>query len=209
VRVIVLHRDDAERVLELVHDCFDCREEEDTSQRLGQKTVGYRGWHVFVLLRETDPKWTEFRDIQAELQIHTQAQHLWSTMSHPIYKREADIPLDLVRRMHLLAGLLELADDEFLRIEREIARSPGMEAVLVLETLERLFVKLVGLEWDRDFSLEVVRYLLPLYAPAHVRDILKFLDDRYTGEAAHLRMVIARERRAIWNEARSSFSPKC
>ena len=196
VRVIVSHRDDAARVATLMHDCFECRDEEDTAQRLGTKQLGYRGLHMFLLLKEGDPKWMEFRHLKAELQVHTEAQHLWATMEHPIYKLEPYIPPDLVRRMHLLAGLLEVADDEFLRIEREIAVSPGMEAVPILEALERLYVKLVGSEWDRELSLDVVRHLLPLYAPESALDIVKSFDDLYMSEAAHLEMIITREKKS-------------
>lgn len=204
VRIIVSNRDEAQRVLALVHEHFECHDDEDTAQRLAPNTLGYRGWHLFVLLKETDPQWTNFRAVRAELQIHTQAQYLWAKMSHPIYKSGTDVPKDLIRRMYLLAGLLELADDEFLRLEREIAGSPGMGAVLILEALERLYIKMEGvLEWDRELSLEVVQHLVPLYEPAQSRDIVKSLDNLYASETAHLHMIIAREQKS--DVERSAF----
>ena len=160
VRVTVRHRDALSEVLKMLPNLFDCRDWENVSSRLGTSGVGYRGWHVAVFLRETDPQWLDYRGIEAELQVRTQAQHLWAEMAHDaIYKNEACLPDDLVRRMHLLAGLIEVADDEFLRIECEIASTPGMEAFLVLGELERHFIRLVGMEWDRELSLEVVRML--------------------------------------------------
>ena len=153
--------------------------------------------HVALLLDATDPKWLDFRGIEAELQIRTQAQHLWSEMAHDaIYKNEADLPPDLVRRMHLLAGLIEVADDEFLRIEREIAGVPGMEAVLVLRELERLYIRLVGREWDRELSLDVVQHLLPLYSPAQPGEVAQILAELFSAEAELLHTIVEREQKA-------------
>ena len=196
IRVIVHHRDDAAQVLRIVQTCFECRDLEDTADRLGTVKVGYRGWHVSVLLNATDPNWIDFRGIEGELQVRTQAQHLWSEMAHDaIYKNEADVPPDLVRRMHLLAGLIEVADDEFLRIGREIADVPGMGAVLVLRELERLYIKFVGRDWDRELSLDVVQHLLPLYSPNKPADVARILADFSTSEAELINTVVEREQK--------------
>lgn len=196
VRVIVRHREDAERVLRIVQSRFRCREIEDTAGRLGTAKVGYRGWHVALRLDPSDPKWFDFQGIEAELQVRTQAQHLWSEMAHDaIYKNEANVPPDLVRRMHLLAGLIEVADDEFLRIEREIGGVPGMEAVIVLRALESLHIKLVGREWDRELSLDVVRHLLPLYSPAQAGEVVGLLAELFNAEAELLHTVVGREQK--------------
>ena len=197
VRVTVRHRDALSEVLEMLPRLFDCRDLEDVSHRLGTSGVGYRGWHVAVVLRETDPLWLDYRGIEAELQVRTQAQHLWAEMAHDaIYKNEADLPQDLVRRMHLLAGLIEVADDEFLRIEREIAGTPGMEAFLVLGELERHFIRLVGVEWDRELSLEVVRHLLPLYAPASSHEVVRMLGEIGSSDVSVLHAVLEREQKS-------------
>jgi ppGpp synthetase/RelA/SpoT-type nucleotidyltranferase len=197
VRVIVRHRDALSEVLKMLPSLLDCQDLEDVSHRLGTSGVGYRGWHVAVSLQEADPGWLDYRGIQAELQVRTQAQHLWAEMAHDaIYKNESDLPGGLVRRMHLLAGLIEVADDEFLRIEREIADTPGMEAFLVLAELEKHFIRLVGMEWDRELSLEVVRHLLPLYAPANSRDVVRMLDDIGSADVSVLHTVLDREQKS-------------
>jgi hypothetical protein len=98
--------------------------------------------------------------------------------------------------MHLLAGLIEVADDEFLRIEREIAGTPGMEAFLVLGELERHFIRLVGVEWDRELSLEVVRHLLPLYAPASSHEVVRMLGEIGSSDVSVLHAVLEREQKS-------------
>ena len=52
-----------------------------------------------------------------EIQIRTNLQHTWSAIEHDLgYKSEFGVPRVVVRQFARLAGLLELADDEFVRI---------------------------------------------------------------------------------------------
>ena len=70
-------------------------------------------------------EWKPYGDFVAEIQVRTVIQHAWSAVSHALqYKQEAAIPSKLQRRLHRIAGLFELADEEFvgLRNERESVR---------------------------------------------------------------------------------------
>ena len=58
--------------------------------------------------------------MKAEIQIRTSLQDSWATVSHGLqYKVEADVPDSLKRKLFRLAGLFELADEEFLSIKFE------------------------------------------------------------------------------------------
>ncbi len=194
VRVIVRRRPDVDRVLEVLNLLFDCFGLEDTAGRLGTEKVGYRSWHLTARLTTTDPHWPEFEGVVAEVQVRTLSQHLWSEMAHDVvYKNEARMPDDLVRRMNLLAGLIEVADDEFSRLNREVSELPEMGVYMVIHELERQFLRLVGVDWDRELSFDAVELMLPLYGDQTPAAIVERLKDRCTRDSAQIQHVLRRE----------------
>ena len=61
----------------------------------------------------------KFKNIKIELQIRTVIQDAWSMLDHKI-KYKNSIPQNLKRRINRLSALFEIADDEFLNIQKEI-----------------------------------------------------------------------------------------
>jgi len=84
---------------------------------------GYKSLHLDLKLNSKYRKKAEFApfaNIQIELQIRTIIQDAWSILDHKI-KYKKSIPQSLKRRINRLSALFEIADDEFLRINDEIA----------------------------------------------------------------------------------------
>src|SRR5260370_39792965 len=69
----------------------------------------------------------------------------------------------LKRRLHLLAALIEVADNDYQRVEDEIATLPDIPELQVLRALERQYYKLASQPGDTELSLRVIRLLWPLY----------------------------------------------
>lgn len=165
-RVVVHHVREVDEIVAHLGSSFKCSELDDKSDVLGDDRVGYQSVHVEVRLQEADPDAGRFppEAFCAEVQIRTLAQHLWSEMSHDVtYKGGVQLPQDIRRRFHLLAGLIELADNEFSRLEQEVNGLPDMHEVTILKALERQYYRLTSRPADRALSLEVIRLLRPLY----------------------------------------------
>src|SRR5882762_3506825 len=177
VRVIVRYKEEIAPVLEVAKQNFDRGEPENTAHRLKPNAFGYLSVHADLRLLSGDPQIGKFpaNRFRAELQVCTMAQHLWAEMAHDsVYKYDAllgPLPNELQRRIYILAGVVELADEEFNRIEKEM---PSVPELSVLKSLERHYYELTTRRSDPALSLEVIRLLAPLYAstPAEIAEHL-------------------------------------
>lgn len=127
VRFIVCYLDEIQAVVDIVENEFTIDKENsiDKSKLYKPDTFGYLSAHYIVTLNEEKKKkneWKKFDGIKAEIQIRTQLQHSWALVSHTLYKDENDVPINLQRRLNRLAGLFELADQEFIGIKERHKR---------------------------------------------------------------------------------------
>lgn len=122
VRVITFYNEEVDRIASLAEKLFDIdwQNSEDKRQKHEYHSFGYNSLHYICRLRE--PVNPELKNYRFELQIRTALQHVWSAIQHDIgYKTEIEIPVEYHRSLSRLAGLLELADNEFSRIRNGIA----------------------------------------------------------------------------------------
>lgn len=137
IRIIVYYNDDIDRVNHIINEEFDVVEIERSHQPEVYEVdkFGYISIHFVVRLSEERKKlteWTSYKDLHSEIQVRTVLQHSWAAISHALqYKREADVPLKSQRRLFRLAGLLELADEEFavLRNEQKESKSEAKKSL--------------------------------------------------------------------------------
>lgn len=125
VRVIVFYTDQLQIVEDILNSEFyvDPDLSVDKSKTLKPNTFGYLSVHYIINLKsnkENLEEWKEFKGLKAEIQIRTSLQDAWATVSHALqYKKEADVPDNLKRKLFRLAGLFELADEQFESIKKE------------------------------------------------------------------------------------------
>ncbi len=128
LRVIVYYNDDILKVAKVIEQEFEKLECEDTHQQnnYDADSFGYLSLHYIVKInksRSSLKEWSRFKSIKSEIQIRTVLQHSWAAISHALqYKNENDVPKPLRRKLFRLAGLFELADEEFMSV-RDRARS--------------------------------------------------------------------------------------
>ena len=117
-RVVCFLSDEIDKIGKKVEEKFviDWENSSDKRALIKEDEFGYLSLHYIVSLPFGD-KWPdEICGKKFEVQIRTILQHAWSVIHHDIgYKSEFGVPRDIRRQFARLAGLLELADDEFVR----------------------------------------------------------------------------------------------
>ena len=111
LRIITFYTDDVDKVAAIVQQLYDV----DWTNSIDKRKVheltsfGYNSLHYICRLKGGSAPF--------EIQMRTALQHVWSAIEHDIgYKGTVKLPPEYRRQFSRLAGMLELADDEFSRL---------------------------------------------------------------------------------------------
>lgn len=134
IRIIVYYQTDIDKIDKLIRDNFevDSLNSIDKSSILKSNEFGYLSNHYIVRINSSRvhlPEWKKFKSLNAEIQLRTVLQHSWAAISHELeYKSKFDIPEILKRKLFRLAGLFELADEEFVQVkQRQVELTQAIE----------------------------------------------------------------------------------
>ncbi len=114
-RIVTFYTDDVDRIAAIVEQLFEIDWQNSVDKRMLHQldSFGYNSVHYICKLPGYDYRF--------ELQLRTTLQHAWASINHDTgYKTGVEIPREYLRRINRLAGILEMADDEFSRIRAEI-----------------------------------------------------------------------------------------
>ncbi len=126
VRIISNYSDEVDKIAKLVEEefCIDEDNSIDKRKALDPDRFGYLSLHYVAKLNEVRTglrEYASFSDINFEIQIRSILQHTWAEIEHDIgYKSKNETPRLVRRKFSQLAGLLELADSQFIQIRDEL-----------------------------------------------------------------------------------------
>lgn len=128
VRIITYFEDDVDRVADIIQREFVIDKDNSIDKRLllDPDRFGYLSLHHVVSLLPARCVLTEYKrfpDLKAEIQTRSILQHAWAEIEHDLgYKSKQGIPKTIRRSFSRLAGMLELADKEFIEIREDLQR---------------------------------------------------------------------------------------
>lgn len=136
-RIITYFEDQVAAVCKLIEREFDIDplNSVDKRQVYDPDRFGYLSVHYVATLsapRCQLAEYARFQGLKFELQVRSILQHAWAEIEHDLqYKTKEAIPREFRRRFARLAGLLEIADDEFRGIRDAIDEYQRHVAVAV------------------------------------------------------------------------------
>jgi putative GTP pyrophosphokinase len=122
IRIITYLPEDVDEVCRIIEEEFnvDTDNSVDKANVLDPDQFGYKSVHYIIELSESRrdlPEYSSMAGKLVEIQVRTALQHAWAAIEHKIaYKSAIEAPRELRRALSRLSALLELADEEFTRL---------------------------------------------------------------------------------------------
>ena len=129
------------------HFLIDWNKSSDKRALLKEDRFGYLSLHYICSLKKEEGYPDNLTDFKFEIQIRTILQHAWAAIDHDLgYKNEFGTPKEVTREFARLAGLLEIADDEFMRIRNKIVEyTENTRSRIINNDVEDINIDLISL----------------------------------------------------------------
>lgn len=126
IRVITYLEEHVIQIGNLIKRLFEVDVENslDRSEILGLDRMGYRSTHFVCILGSARNALEEYEGLGAlkfEIQVRTVLQHAWAELAHDrSFKFGFELPTKIQRKLNLFSGMLEVVDNAFDDIAKEI-----------------------------------------------------------------------------------------
>lgn len=149
-RIICYFCDDVDHIASYIENIFDVDFNLSTDKRttIDPESFGYLSVHYICSLKKDEGYPEELTNIKFEIQIKTMLQHTWAMINHDLgYKSDFGVPRVVTRQFARIAGLLEIADDEFVRAKNTIAEyEKAIHNQIVNDTADDVVVDIISLK---------------------------------------------------------------
>jgi putative GTP pyrophosphokinase len=123
IRLICYYSDDVNNVAAVVRDLFsvDWVHSTDRRELIDTTQFGYVSLHYSCRLPHDVGYPEHLYRYRFEIQMCTMLQHTWAEIEHDLgYKNEYELPRSIRRDFSKVAGLLEVADDYFVKLRDQV-----------------------------------------------------------------------------------------
>lgn len=164
LRIITYYEDTIETIGQLIEKEFDVDylHSQNKLRLQDHEKFGYRSLHYICYLPKEKNLLASAR---FEIQIRTVLQHAWAEIEHDLgYKASEEIPPSMRRRFSQVAGLLEVADREFVSLREGISSYENSlvkkKADFENASLDIISLKaLIDSALVREIDEEIMKYL--------------------------------------------------
>lgn len=164
IRIICTFQEEMNIIDKFLKDNFIIRNVEYKQENLDFNKLDYVSNHYDATINcsvKEFKKHTELEGFVFEIQVRTLNQHAWSNTTHSLsYKQEADLPVNLKRKVYRLLSLYELADDEFSIVNKALKEHQDNLVYTLLRKIEGKFYKFAKFDYDRVTSLKDINIIL-------------------------------------------------
>lgn len=128
IRIVTFLEEQVLEITEVIKELFEVDKANslDRSEILGDDKVGYRSTHFVCALgrkRKALPENESLGDLKFEIQVRTVLQHAWAELAHDrSFKFGTALPTKIQRKLNLYSGMLEIVDNAFDEISKEIEK---------------------------------------------------------------------------------------
>ena len=148
-RVICFLSDEIDKIGRKIEENFviDLENSSDKRALIQEDAFGYLSLHYICSLPFGD-KWPdEICGKKFEIQIRTVLQHAWSAIHHDIgYKSDFGVPREIRRQFARIAGLLEIADDEFVRArDNMVGYTENIRKSIITDDADDISINMISL----------------------------------------------------------------
>lgn len=195
VRIVTYLQSDVSSIKEIIEKIFDIDWEnsQDKLDLLESDKVGYLSIHYIVSLKECSYEERLYKDFKCEIQLRTILQDAWAQIFHDRqYKTNSNVqilPDELKRGTSLVAGALELVDQQIGQLVAEYDRLSGMnkvaeyqkllDAEINAETIVSYFVYKFGEKATRYYNSRDCIELLEKFEFKTVRELDNVITDAF------------------------------
>lgn len=150
---------------------------------------GYLSLHYICSLKKEQGYAEELTNKKFEIQIRSILQHAWAAICHDLgYKTEFGIPRSVVRQFARLAGLLELADDEFVRTRENIfSYTENIRNKIINDDAQDVLIDIISLREYMQKNKKMQEFIAKI-ADIEGSEITYVVPDSYIEQLAFLKI---------------------